>query len=92
MSKIPVVQEEIKYSIFRTIEGFKKREKGKKEYLEEFWKDFKTTQPHLARIVLKEMEAFDSVDKMGAFAHGVWLIYAALQSQEEADEMNSMWG
>lgn len=90
MGKIPKVKQEIKYSLYKTI---KRMSQDKKQsYLTEFWKEFKRDQPELAEIVLSEMEAFRNPMQMGAFAHGVWLIYAALNSQLEADEMNEDWG
>ena len=38
------------------------------------------------------MNGFKAQKIMAAFAHGVWMTYAALKSQEEADEMNRDWG
>ena len=61
-------------------------------YLGTFWETFKEDQPHLAKLVLREMNSFKNNKAAAAFAHGVWLTYAALQSQEEADEMNEDWG
>ena len=65
-------------------------DKGMK-YLESFWARFKKDQPHLAKLVVREMNSFKSDKSAAAFAHGVWITYAALQSQEEADELNENW-
>ena len=91
MEKNPKVAEEIKYSLYRTIKDMATDQK-KHAYLKGFWSGFKKDQPELAVIVRDEMENFKNAHEMGAFAHGVWLIYAALESQLEADEMNEEWG
>lgn len=91
MSRLPRVAEEIKYSLYRTIKDMA-TDKKKSAYLKGFWSGFKKDQPELAVIVRDEMENFKNAHEMGAFAHGVWLIYAALESQLEADEMNEEWG
>ena len=91
MSRLPKVAEEIKYSLYRTIKDMA-TDKKKSAYLKGFWSEFKKDQPELAVIVRDEMENFKNAHEMGAFAHGVWLIYAALESQLEADEMNEEWG
>ena len=91
MSRLPKVAEEIKYSLYRTIKDMA-TDKTKSAYLKGFWSGFKKDQPELAVIVRDEMENFKNAHEMGAFAHGVWLIYAALESQLEADEMNEEWG
>jgi hypothetical protein len=91
MSRLPKVAEEIKYSLYRTIKDMA-TDKKKSAYLKGFWSGFKKDQPELAVIVRDEMENFKNAHEMGAFAHGVWLIYAALESQLEADEMNEEWG
>ena len=91
MSRLPKVAEEIKYSLYRTIKDMA-TDKKKSAYLKGFWSGFKKDQPELAVIVRDEMENFKNAHVMGAFAHGVWLIYAALESQLEADEMNEEWG
>ena len=91
MNRLPKVAEEIKYSLYRTIKDMA-TDKKKSAYLKGFWSGFKKDQPGLAVIVRDEMENFKNAHEMGAFAHGVWLIYAALESQLEADEMNEEWG
>ena len=91
MSRLPKVAEEIKYSLYRTIKDMT-TDKKKSAYLKGFWSEFKKDQPELANIVRDEMENFKNAHEMGAFAHGVWLVYAALESQLEADEMNEEWG
>ena len=91
MSRLPKVAEEIKYSLYRTIKDMA-TDKKKHAYLKGFLSGFKKDQPELAVIVRDEMENFKNAHEMGAFAHGVWLIYAALESQLEADEMNEEWG
>ena len=91
MSRLPKVAEEIKYSLYRTIKDMA-TDKKKSAYLKSFWSGFKKDQPELAVIVRDEMENFKNAHEIGAFAHGVWLIYAALESQLEADEMNEEWG
>ena len=94
MSKLPIVKSEIKYSLYRTIKGIKSASSvSGVTYLEDFWAEFKKDQPELAEIIVKEMAAFaPSKKEMAAYAHGVWLCYAALKSQQEADEMNENWG
>ncbi len=89
MSRLPRVAKEIKYSIYKTLADMEKDSKEK--YLKAFWKSFKEKQPELANIVRHEMEHFTNAHEMGAFAHGIWVIYAALESQLEADEMNEEW-
>ena len=91
MSKIPIVKKGIRYSLSKDIQSSKKDEKSS-NYLISFWLQFKTEQPALARIIGKEIETFKTAKETAAFAHGVWLIYATLKSQEEADEMNKDWG
>ena len=49
-------------------------------------------EPNQFNQIPNEMNQFKSQKIMAAFAHGVWMTYAALQSQEEADQMNSDWG
>jgi hypothetical protein len=93
MSKLPIVKSEIGYSLYRTIKGIKEPTDEQVTYLEEFWAEFKKDQPELAKLIIKEMGAFSPNKKaMAAYAHGVWLCYAALKSQQEADEMNENWG
>jgi hypothetical protein len=92
MSKLPYVQKDIKYSIYRSVKEIKEGLNGNPEYLKRFWADFKEEQPHLAAIIMGEIETFQTSEQMGAFAHGVWLCWAALKSQAEADEMNRDWG
>jgi hypothetical protein len=91
MNQLPKVRKEIKFSIFKAIEDMDDDER-KLIYLQEFWKEFRKDQPELAQILAKELEAFKHPLEMSAFAHGVWLVYAALRSQLEADEMNEDWG
>ena len=91
MSRLPKVAEEIKYSLYRTIKDMA-TDKKKSAYLKGFWSGFKKDQPELAVIVRDDMENFKNAHEMGAFALGVWLIYAALESQLEADEMNEECG
>ena len=67
------------------------KDKGLKE-LGSFWSKFKKDQPHLVKIIVREMKAFKTEKQKAAFAHGVWMMYTALKSQEEADEMNRDWG
>ena len=62
------------------------------KYIESFWTRFKKDQPYLSKLVLQEMMSFKSDKVAAAFAHGVWMTYAALKSQEEAAEMNRDWG
>ena len=92
MAKIPKVRKGIEHSLRRTLEGMQKSSDKGLEYLASFWQDFKDEQPHLAKLVVREMNAFKSNKAAAAFAHGVWITYAALQSQEEADELNENWG
>ena len=91
MSKIPIVKKGIRYSLSKDIESSKK-EKESGNYLVSFWLQFKKEQPALAKIVAKEIETFKTAKETAAFAHGVWIVYATLKSQEEADEMNKDWG
>ena len=91
MTKMPQVRKEVAYSIYKTIDGLGELEE-KSEYLSGFWNKFKEEQPDLHAIVTKELLAFEERGQMGAFAHGVWLVWAALKSQQEADEMNENWG
>ena len=60
--------------------------------LGKFWALFKKEQPNLIKIMVKEMKGFKSEKLKAAFAHGVWMTYMALKSQEEADDMNENWG
>lgn len=91
MSKIPIVKKGISSSLTRDIESNRKNAKST-SYLVSFWVQFKTDQPVLAKIVAKELDAFKTPEETAAFAHGVWILYATLKSQEEADEMNRDWG
>ena len=92
MNKIPKVQKGIEHSLRKTLTEMRKGEDQGLAYLQAFWKSFKEEQPVLAKLVVKEMNHFKSQKLMAAFAHGVWMTYAALQSQDEADEMNRDWG
>jgi len=92
MSKIPNVQKGIEAPLLKTVASVRQGDDEGLEYLAAFWKEFKEDQPTLSKIVLKEMNKFKNQKIMAAFAHGVWMTYAALQSQEEADEMNEEWG
>jgi len=92
MSKIPNVQKGIEHSLLKTVKSVREGQDEGLEYLAAFWKDFKEDQPNLSKLVLAEMNRFKNQKIMAAFAHGVWMVYAALQSQEEADEMNEDWG
>ena len=94
MSKLPIVKSAIRYSLYRTIKEINSPDLSVGlSYLEDFWTEFKKDQPELAEIIIKEMGAFAPNKKeMAAYAHGVWLCYAALKSQLEADEMNEDWG
>ena len=96
MSNIPKVRKGIEQSIRKTLENMgAAKGKGKEEgviYIESFWAKFKKDQPYLSKLVLREMMSFKSDKVAAAFAHGVWVTYAALQSQEEADDMNENWG
>ena len=83
MTKMPEVRKEVAYSIYKTIDGLEGLEE-KSKYLSDFWNKFRKEQPELHTIITKE--------QMGAFAHGIWLLWAALKSQQEADEMNENWG
>ena len=91
MTRMPQVRKEIAYSIYKTIDGLEELEE-KSEYLNSFWNKFKKEQPDLHTIITKELMAFEERGQMGAFAHGVWIVWAALKSQQEADEMNENWG
>ena len=92
MSKIPTVKKEIYYSLRKTVQSMSgSKDKGLRE-LAKFWGKFKKDQPNLAKIIVKEMKAFKTEKQKAAFAHGVWMTYTALKSQEEADEMNENWG
>lgn len=91
MTRMPQVRREIAYSMYRSIDSLDAME-DKSEYLNGFWKEFKKEQPELHAIVLKELTSFKSKEQMGAFAHGIWLLWSALKSQQEADEMNESWG
>ena len=92
MKKLPYVQKDTKYSIYRSIKELNEGSDGKQEYIKSFWSDFKKEQPHLADIIINEVHAFNSAEQMGAFAHGIWLLWTVLNSQAEADEMNRDWG
>lgn len=92
MSKIPIVQQGIQHSFDKKMKEIKADGLRGLEDLTEFWSSFKKEQPYLAKIVIREMNGFKSQKIMAAFAHGVWMAYAALKSQEEADEMNRDWG
>jgi|TARA_R110000751_G_scaffold137472_2_gene240891 hypothetical protein len=91
MTKMPEVRKEVAYSIYKTIDGLEGLEE-KSKYLSDFWNKFRKEQPELHTIITKELMGFEEKDQMGAFAHGVWLVWAALKSQQEADEMNENWG
>jgi len=91
MNQLPKVRKEIKFSLFKAIEDMEDDDR-KLIYLKEFWREFRADQPELSKILVKELEAFKNPVEMSAFAHGVWLVYAALRSQLEADEMNEDWG
>tara|TARA_R110000824_G_scaffold349586_1_gene536474 strand:- start:1298 stop:1576 length:279 start_codon:yes stop_codon:yes gene_type:complete len=91
MNQLPKVRKEIKFSIFKALEDMEDSD-SKLIYLQEFWKGFRKEQPELTKILVKELEAFKHPLEMSAFAHGIWLIYASLRSQLEADEMNEDWG
>ena len=91
MTRMPQVKKEVAYSIYKTIDGLEDLEE-KSEYLNNFWNKFKDEQPDLHTIITKELFAFEKQEQMGAFAHGVWIVWAALKSQQEADEMNENWG
>ncbi len=91
MTRMPQVRKEVGYSIYRTIDALGELEE-KSKYLSGFWSDFKKEQPDLHAIITKELLSFEKQDQMGAFAHGVWIVWAALKSQQEADEMNESWG
>ena len=90
MTRMPQVRREVAHSIYRTIDGLEELE-DKSEYLNDFWNKFKKEQPDLHTIITKEMLAFEERGQMGAFAHRVWIVWAALKSQQEADEMNESW-
>jgi pheromone shutdown protein TraB len=92
MSKIPIIKKGLEHSLRRAVMEMRKGDNKSVEYLTAFWKSFKEEQPHLSKLVIKEMNHFKSQKVMAAFAHGVWMTYAALKSQEEADEMNRDWG
>ena len=95
MSNIPKVRKGIEQSIRKTLESLHGTEEDKDKgikYIESFWTRFKKDQPYLSKLVLREMMSFKSDKVAAAFAHGVWVTYAALQSQEEADDMNENWG
>tara|TARA_R110000744_G_scaffold1739_1_gene6266 strand:- start:2729 stop:3007 length:279 start_codon:yes stop_codon:yes gene_type:complete len=91
MTKLPHVRKEVSYSLYRHIDSLEEFSE-KSAYLSEFWQEFKKEQPELHTIVIKELTSFKNKEQMGAFAHGVWLLWAALKSQQEADEMNENWG
>ena len=92
MSKIPKVQKGLDASLLKIVEEVRKADVEGLEYLHSFWEQFKKDQPHLHKLIVEEMNQFKSQKIMAAFAHGVWMTYAALKSQEEADEMNRDWG
>ena len=92
MSKIPNVQKGIDASLLKTVDKVREGDVEGLEYLHAFWEQFKKDQPHLHKLIIKEMNKFKSQKIMAAFAHGAWMLYAALKSQEEADEMNRDWG
>jgi len=92
MSKIPKVKRGIQHSFDKKVKDIKGDGLKGLEDLTEFWSSFKKEQPYLAKIVIREMKSFKSQKIQAAFAHGVWITYAALKSQEEADEMNRDWG
>ena len=92
MSKIPKVKKGIEHSLSKTVQDMKKGPDKGLIHLGAFWTAFRKDQPYLAKLIIREMKQFKSQKLMSAFAHGVWMTYAALQSQEEADEMNDDWG
>ena len=89
---IPNVQKGIDASLLKTVDKVREGDVEGLEYLHAFWEQFKKDQPHLHKLIIKEMNKFKSQKIMAAFAHGAWMLYAALKSQEEADEMNRDWG
>lgn len=92
MSKIPLVKIDILHSINRSLEEMSKDKDMKEEYLTDFWEGLSQDQPALTEMILKEITSFKKKGEMSAFAHGCWLVYKVLQSQQEADELNSTWG
>jgi hypothetical protein len=84
MSKIPKVKMDILYSINKGLEDMEKDKDLKEAYLATFWEGLV--------IILKEITSFKNTGEMGAFAHGCWLVYRALESQQQADEFNEVWG
>jgi len=53
---------------------------------------FKAEQPTLAQGAMEELKSFTTAKEAAAFSHGIWLVYSSLKSQEEANEMNRVWG
>ena len=92
MSKIPKVKMDILYSINKGLEDMEKDKDLKEAYLATFWEGLVIDQPALTEMILKEITHFKNTGEMGAFAHGCWLVYRALESQQQADEFNEVWG
>lgn len=92
MSTIPIVKREIIHSINKGVEDMEKDKMLKEAYLARFWEGLALGQPALTDMILKEITHFKKSGEMGAFAHGCWLVYRALESQQQADEFNEVWG
>tara|TARA_R100001377_G_scaffold63434_1_gene39072 strand:- start:5794 stop:6075 length:282 start_codon:yes stop_codon:yes gene_type:complete len=92
MSKIPQVKSAILHSLNKGLDDMEKDKDLKEAYLATFWEGLSMDQPALTEMILKEITAFKKTGEMGAFAHGCWLVYRALESQQQADEFNEVWG
>ena len=90
MSKIPLVTEDIIDVLKRDLK--RSTDINGVNHLIDFWKDFKVDQPALSDLLLKELKAVGNSTAKGYMAHGAFIIYNALKTQLEIDEMNDAWG
>ena len=79
MGKIPKVQKGIEHSLRRTLESMKRADDAGLSYLGTFWETFKEDQPHLAKLVLREMNSFKNNKAAAAFAHGLLMQHSSLK-------------
>jgi len=90
MSKIPLVTPKVIEVLKRDLK--KSTDIEGVAHLVEFWREFKKEQPALADLILEELEDIKSPQLKGHLAHGAYLLYNALKTQLEIDEMNEAWG
>tara|TARA_R110000744_G_scaffold209800_2_gene328805 strand:+ start:291 stop:611 length:321 start_codon:yes stop_codon:yes gene_type:complete len=90
MSKIPLVSIKVVEVLKRDLE--KSSDLQGITHLVEFWREFKIDQPALATLLLEELKTVDDPRVKGYLAHGMYLVYNALKTQLEIDEMNEVWG